>query len=36
MRVNRPCLGDTEYRIKDKAVYCQYAKQGADVVMLPL
>ena len=29
-------FGDTEYRIKDKAVYCQYAKQGADVVMLPL
>lgn len=20
-------FGDTEYRIKDKAVYCQYAKQ---------
>ena len=29
-------FGDTEYRIKDKTVYCQYAKQGADVVMLPL
>ncbi len=29
-------FGDTEYRIKDKNNYCQYAKQGADVVMLPL
>ena len=29
-------FGDTEYRRKDKTVYCQYAKQGADVVMLPL
>lgn len=29
-------FGDTEYRIKDRSRYCQYAKQGADVVMLPL
>ena len=29
-------FGETEFRIKNKTNYCQYAKQGADVVMLPL
>ena len=29
-------FGDTEFRIKNKTNYCQDAKQGADVVMLPL
>ncbi len=29
-------FGDTMYHIKDRNDYCQYAKQGADVVRLPL
>lgn len=29
-------FGNTVYQIKDRNDYCQYAKQGADVVRLPL
>lgn len=29
-------FGDTMYHIKDRNDYCQYAKQGADVVRLPM
>ena len=29
-------FGDTLYRVKDRNDYCQFAKQGADVVRLPM